>query len=72
VRVHCSQKTLFRRVASPRRRSTSKITNLKQLKLLMKNSDILSPIPFVAGLEVDTDHIKPKDAARLVRKHYHL
>jgi hypothetical protein len=45
---------------------------LKQMKLLMKNSDILSPIPFVASLEVDTDHIKPAEAARLIKKHYRL
>jgi chloramphenicol 3-O-phosphotransferase len=72
VRVHCAQKTLFKRIAAPKRRETRKITNLKQIKLLMKNSDILSPIPFVASLEVDTDHIKPAEAARIIKKHYRL
>jgi chloramphenicol 3-O-phosphotransferase len=72
VRVHCSQKTLFKRIAAPRRRETRKITSLKQLKLLMKNSDILSPIPFVASLEVDTDHLKPVEATKMVKKHFRL
>lgn len=72
VRVHCSQKTLFKRVTAPRRQGRRKINNLKQLKLLMKNSDILSPIPFVAGLEIDTDHLKAAPAAKLIKKHYRL
>ena len=72
VRVHCSQKNMFKRIAAPRRSETRKINTVKQLKLLMKNSDILSSIPFVASLEVDTDHLKPAAAAKLVKKHYRL
>ena len=72
VRVHCSQATLFKRVASPSRRRTSKIVSVKQLKYLLKQGDILSPIPFVASLEIDTDHLGAKEAARMIKKHYHL
>jgi chloramphenicol 3-O-phosphotransferase len=72
VRVHCSQKTLFKRVNSPKRRGVRKISSLKQLKVLMKNSDILSSVPFVASLEIDTDHLRPPQAAKLIKKHYHL
>ena len=72
VRVHCSEKTLFKRVASAKRRKTRKISNLKQLKYLMKQADIQSPIPFVASLEIDTDHMKAAQAARLIKKQYRL
>jgi chloramphenicol 3-O-phosphotransferase len=72
VRVHCSQKTLLKRVANTRRREHRKINSVKQLKYLMKQSDIQSPIPFVASLEIDTDHIKAPAAAKLIKKHYRL
>lgn len=72
VRVHCTEKTLHKRVNASARKKNHKITTSKQLKYLLKQADIQSPIPFVASLEVDTDHLKALQAAKLIKKHYRL
>jgi chloramphenicol 3-O-phosphotransferase len=73
VRVHCQDKTLFKRVASAKRKGGKRqVSTVKQLKYLLKQADIQGTIPGVASLEVDTDHLKAVQAARLIKKHYRL
>jgi chloramphenicol 3-O-phosphotransferase len=72
VRLHCSPKTLFKRVGNASRKAAKKIATAKKLRYWLQHNDLLSPIPFVASLEIDTDHLKPKEAAKLIKKHYHL
>jgi chloramphenicol 3-O-phosphotransferase len=72
VRLHCSQRTLFRRIASPGRDDQRQIRSEKQLKGLMRQLDLFTPVAKVASLEIDTDALKPIQAAKLIARHFRL
>jgi hypothetical protein len=72
VRLHCEERTLFKRVGSSSRLEMKKILNAKQLKAWLKQWDLFAPVAKVASLEIDTDSIKPAAAARLIALHYRL
>jgi len=59
-------------VSLPSRRANKKIATEKQLRFWLKTIRPASSIPYVASLEIDTDHMKPKEAAKLIKKHYRL
>lgn len=72
VRLHCAERTLYKRVGSSSRQDVKKIVNAKQLKAWMKQWDLFAPVAKVASLEIDTDSIRPAQAAKLVVQHYRL
>ncbi len=72
VRLHCAERTLYKRVGNSSRQDVRKIVNAKQLKLWMKQWDLYAPVAKVASLEIDTDSIKVAAAAKLVAQHYRL
>jgi RNase adaptor protein for sRNA GlmZ degradation len=72
VRLHCAERTLYKRVGSSNRQDVKRIVNAKQLKAWMKQWDLYAPVAKVASLEIDTDGIKPAQAAKLVAQHYRL
>jgi len=72
VRLHCQERTLFKRVSNSSRQDNKKILNAKQLKAWLKQWDLFAPVAKVASLEIDTDTIKPAAAAKLIAQHYRL
>jgi hypothetical protein len=72
VRLHAQEKTLLKRVGSSSRFETKKILTPKQLKIFMKQADLYASVRKVASLEIDTDSIKPAQAAKLIMRHYRL
>jgi RNase adaptor protein for sRNA GlmZ degradation len=72
VRLHCSERTLHKRVSASSRQDLKKIVNAKQLKAWMKQWDLYAPVAKVASLEIDTDDLKPVAAAKLIAQHFRL
>jgi hypothetical protein len=72
VRLHCSERSLYKRVGGGSRTETKKIITPKQLKLWMKQWDLFAPVAKVASLEIDTDQVKPAQAAKLIMQHFRL
>jgi shikimate kinase len=69
VHLTCSKATLFKRVSQPSRKLHHKITSPKHLRFLFKQAELLSPVPFVASLEIDTEHLSPSKAAKLIQEY---
>jgi len=72
VRLHCAERTLYKRVGNSSRQDVRKIVNAKQLKMWMKQWDLFAPVKKAASLEIDTDETKPAAAARLIAQHLRL
>jgi len=72
VRLHCSERSLRKRVGASSRQDLKKIVSEKQLKAFMRQFDLFAPMAKVASLEIDTDELKPAQAARLIAQHFRL
>lgn len=72
VRLHCAERTLYKRVGNSSRQDVRKIVNAKQLKTWMKQWDLYAPVAKVASLEIDTDETKAGAAAKLIAQHFRL
>lgn len=72
VRLHCSERSLRKRVGASSRQDLKKIVSEKQLKAFMKQFDLFAPMAKVASLEIDTDELKPAQAAKLIAQHFRL
>lgn len=72
VRLHCAERTLYKRVGNSSRQDVRKIINAKQLKTWMHQWDLYAPVAKVASLEIDTDETKPLAGAKLIAQHLRL
>jgi hypothetical protein len=66
VRLHCKEATLFQRVANPSRKGHKKIVDRTMLRSWLKRGDLFASVKGVASLEVDTDRLKPAQAAQAI------
>ncbi|TMI66797.1 hypothetical protein E6H16_04805 [Candidatus Bathyarchaeota archaeon] len=72
VRLHCSLEELARRVVVKSRRSQGKLASKRDLDSLFKEFDLLSEVPSVESLSIDTSRNSPQKVARLIVRHYEL
>ena len=66
VRLHCAEATLFKRVANPSRRGHKKIIEPHLLKDWLKRFDLFAEVRGVRSLSIDTDKLKPAQAAEII------
>jgi len=72
VRLYCSRGELTRRVAIKSRKKQGKLASKRDLDGLFKEFDLLSEVPSVASLSIDTTRNSPEKSARLIADHYKL
>jgi DNA polymerase III delta prime subunit len=66
VRLHCKEATLFRRVGDPSRVGHKKIIEKPFLKEWLKRFDLFADVKGASSLAIDTDKLKPSQAAELI------
>src|SRR3989454_12502113 len=72
VRLYCGREELARRVAIKSRKKKGKLASKRDLDGLFKEFDLLSEVPSVASLSIDTTRNSPEKSARLITDHYKL
>lgn len=72
VRLTCSKRALFRRVTSPTRRHFDKIRTPAALQKNLAEANLVSGVPGVQSLRIDTTRMSPDAAAKRIVAHYHL
>ena len=72
VRLYCGREELARRVAIKSRKKQGKLASKRDLDGLFKEFDLLSEVPSVASLSIDTTRNSPEKSARLIADHYKL
>ena len=72
VRLYCSREELGRRVAIKSRKKQGKLATKQDLDGLFNEFDLLSEVPSVSSLSIDTSHNPPQKVARLIARHYEL
>jgi AAA domain len=72
VRLYCTRKELARRVGIKSRKKQGKLASRRDLESLFKDFDLLSEVPSVESLSIDTSHNSPRKVARVIARHYKL
>src|SRR3989454_2804295 len=72
VRLYCGREELARRVAIKSRKKQGKLASKQDLDALFKEFDLLSEVPSVASLAIDTTRNSSEKSARLIADHYKL
>ncbi len=72
VQLYCNKEQLFKRVGEVSRKEYNKVSTVKELKTVMKQWDLFTPIPYVNSLEIDNTRLSPLKAAQMIRDHYKL
>lgn len=72
VQVYCSVGALMDRVGDASREVFRKVRSREGLQRMMDEAELFEAIPFVESLSIDTTGTPPKEAARIIREHYHL
>ncbi len=72
VQLICERAELERRVLAASRQNTHKIKTVEKLRALMDRREMLTPIPQVESLTIDTTHTPPPDAARRIAEYFQL
>ena len=72
VRLYCGREELARRVAIKSRKKKGKLASKRDLDGLFKEFDLMSEVPSVASLSIDTTRNSPEKSARLIADHYKL
>ncbi|OLE70973.1 hypothetical protein AUF78_04200 [archaeon 13_1_20CM_2_51_12] len=72
VRLYCGREELARRVAIKSRKKRGKLASKQDLDALFKEFDLLSEVPSVASLSIDTTRNSSEKSARLIADHYKL
>lgn len=72
VRFQCERRELERRVGSKSRRSYGKLATKRMLRSVFRKYALDHEIPFQTSLTIDTTHLSPRKAAKIIAKHYRL
>ncbi len=72
VRLYCAREELRRRVAIKSRKKHGKLATKQDLDGLFNEFDLLSEVPSVSSLSIDTSHNPHQKVARLIARHYEL
>lgn len=72
VQLTCSIPTLLRRVRHTSRRQFRKIRTAKKLRTMIQQKDMFSSVPYRDNIVINTDALSPRNAARMIQKHYKL
>jgi hypothetical protein len=70
VRLRCPPEILLERVALPDRTRYRKMASPEMLATWLEQCDVLSALPFVTSLNLDTSQVQPSEAARRIVAHY--
>jgi hypothetical protein len=72
VQLISAREELERRVLADSRQRFRKIKTVEELQDILTRYELFKPIPFAQSLTIDTTHLSPQDAARMIVKHYLL
>lgn len=71
VRLSCTSEELERRIASPSRQDTNKISSVEKLRAVLASEDLLRALPddITPSLHIDTTNLEPYEAAIIIKNH---
>lgn len=71
VRLFCDQSTLEKRVATPSRIETKKISNVDKLRKVLSEENSCGKIPpdVIESLEIDNTNLAPEEVAAIIMKY---
>jgi hypothetical protein len=72
AQLRCEADELGRRVTRTDRKAAGKQAGVELLREYLERWDALGAIPDVPSLELDTTHLPPDEAARLIAGHFEL
>lgn len=72
VQLICAREELERRVLADSRQRFRKIKTVEKLQDMLTRYELFKPIPFEQSLTIDTTHLSPQDAARMIVEHFGL
>jgi shikimate kinase len=72
VRLYCTRKELARRVGIKSRKKQGKLASKRDLENLFREFDLLSEVPSVKSLSIETSHNSPRQVARRIASYYKL
>lgn len=72
VQLISAREELERRVLADSRQRFQKIRTVEKLQDVLTRYELFKPILFVKSLMIDTTHLSPQDAARMIVEHFRL
>ena len=72
IQIHAKKEELLNRVGSDSRKEFKKLVDKSILEKQLDKRDQYAKIPFVETFSVDTTHISPNKAAKMIKEHYRL
>ena len=70
VQLTCDQAELERRVISPSRQGTEKLTDVTKLRATLASDDVFASVPGHESLVVDNSSMSPREVAALIAKRF--
>jgi len=72
VQLYCQKEELFKRVGEVSRKEYNKVSTIRELKAVLKQWDLFTPMPYGDSLRIENTKLAPSKAAKMIIKHYQL